>query len=223
MKTQTHTTPLNLATRTDAHSLDQALLLLAVLLAIIVGVPSALVRLALALVELVEHLLGDSVEKLLGVDPEQVPGLVEAVEDGALLVCALVDVRLLELLEELKRKLVLVGQRLLTDDGLHRCGVATDGVLGVQLVGHVTVVLASVALADGGLHETRQRGEDVDWRVNTLVVKLTVDEDLALGNVTSQIGNGVGDVCSRVSGASIVASKSSATHHRWAWSEWAPA
>ena len=220
MKTQTHSASLNFTTRTDTHNLDQALLL-AVGLTIIV--PSALGRLALALVELVEHLLGDSVEQLLGVDPEQVPGLVEAVEDGALLVRALVDVRLLELLEELERQLVLIGQRLLADDGLHRCGVAADGVLGVQLVGHVAVVLAGVALADGRLHQTRERGEDVDWRVDTLVVELTVDEDLALGNVTSQIGNGVGDVYSlKVSNASIILGKIPPTHHRWAWSEWAP-
>jgi len=214
MKTQTLSTPLDPATGTYNYNLDQALLLAILLLAIIVGVPSTLVRLALALVELVEHLLGDSVEKLLGVDPEQVPGLVEAIEDGALLVCALVDVRLLELLEELERKLVLVGQRLLTDDGLHGCGVATDGVLGVQLVGHVAVVLASVALANSGLHQTRERGKDVNWRVDTLVVKLTVNEDLTLGNVTSQIRNGVSDVCRKVSGAPIISSAFRATHHR---------
>lgn len=185
MKTQSHST---------SHlCLDQALLLLAVLLATI-SVPSALVRLALALVELVKHLLGDSVQQLLGVDSEQVPGLVKTVEDGALLVRALVNVGLLELLKEFKRELVLVGQSLLTDDSLHGRGVTTDGVFGVKLVGDVAVVLAGVAFANGGLHQTRKRGKNVDGRVDTLVVKLTVNEDLALGNVTSQIGNRVGDV-----------------------------
>jgi vacuolar-type H+-ATPase subunit B/Vma2 len=29
-----------------------------------------------------------------------------------------------------------------------------NGVLGVQLVGHISVVLAGAALADGGLHQT---------------------------------------------------------------------
>ena len=57
------------------------------------------------------------------------------------------------------------------------------------------MVLARVALADGGLHETGERGQDVDGRVDTLVVELTVDKDLALGNVASQIGDGVGDIC----------------------------
>lgn len=44
------------------------------------------------------------------------------------------------------------------------------------------------------LHETGERGEDVDGRVNLLVVKLTIDEDLALSNVASQIGDGMGDI-----------------------------
>lgn len=49
-------------------------------------------------------------------------------------------------------------------------------------------------LLDCFLHETGERGEDVDGRVNLLVVKLTIDEDLALSNVASQIGNGMGDI-----------------------------
>lgn len=56
------------------------------------------------------------------------------------------------------------------------------------------MVATSVTLTDGGLHETGQRWEDVDWWVNTLVVELTIDEDLALGNVTGQVGDWVGDV-----------------------------
>lgn len=56
------------------------------------------------------------------------------------------------------------------------------------------MVFARVALTDGGFHETRERGEDVDGRVDALVVQLAVDEDLALGDVAGQIGNGVGDV-----------------------------
>jgi hypothetical protein len=51
-----------------------------------------------------------------------------------------------------------------------------------------------VALADGRLHETRERGKNVDWRVDTLVMELTVDENLTLGDVTGQIGNRVSDV-----------------------------
>jgi hypothetical protein len=56
------------------------------------------------------------------------------------------------------------------------------------------VILTGHALTNGGLHETRERRKDVDRRVDTLVVKLTVNEDLALGNVTGQIGDGVSNI-----------------------------
>ncbi|CRK49095.1 hypothetical protein BN1723_008386, partial [Verticillium longisporum] len=95
---------------------------------------------------------------------------------------------------ELERQLVLVGQSLLTDDSLHGRGVTTNSVLGVQLVGNIAVVLAGHALANGRLHETRERGKNVDGRVDTTVVHGSVDENLALRDVASQIGNGVGNV-----------------------------
>jgi len=56
------------------------------------------------------------------------------------------------------------------------------------------VVLASMAFADGGLHETGKGREDVDRWVDTFVVELTVDEDLAFSDVACEIGNGVGNV-----------------------------
>ena len=49
-------------------------------------------------------------------------------------------------------------------------------------------------LADGALHETGQRRQDVDRWVYLPVVQLTIDEDLALSNIPGEIGNGVGDV-----------------------------
>lgn len=45
------------------------------------------------------------------------------------------------------------------------------------------MVFARVAFADGGFHETGEGGEDVDGWVDAFVVELTVDEDLAFGNV----------------------------------------
>ena len=49
-------------------------------------------------------------------------------------------------------------------------------------------------LFNGFLHETGERGEDVDRRVDLLVVELPVDEDLSFGDVACQIGNGMGDI-----------------------------
>lgn len=78
-------------------------------------------------------------------------------------------------------------------------GIAPDGVLCVQLVRDVAVVFARVTLANGGLHETRQRWQNVDRWVDTLVMQLTVDKDLPFGDVTRQIRDGVGDVWRNVS------------------------
>ena len=49
-------------------------------------------------------------------------------------------------------------------------------------------------LADGALHETGQRRQDVDRWVYLPVVQLTIDEDLALRDVPGEIGNGVRDI-----------------------------
>lgn len=49
-------------------------------------------------------------------------------------------------------------------------------------------------LLDGLLHETGEGGQDVDGRVNLLVVQLPVDEDLSFRDVASQIRDGMGDV-----------------------------
>ena len=64
-----------------------------------------------------------------------------------------------------------------------------------QLIGDVRVVLARHALADGRLHETRQRRQHVDGRVDLPVVQLPVHVDLALRDVARQVRNRVGDVC----------------------------
>jgi len=58
------------------------------------------------------------------------------------------------------------------------------------------VVFAGVALADGGLHETGEGGEDVDGWVDTTVVKRAVDEDLTFGNVSSQVRDRMCDIWS---------------------------
>ena len=61
------------------------------------------------------------------------------------------------------------------------------------------MVFSCVAFADGGLHETGKGREDVDGWVDAFVVKLTVDEDLALGDVASQVGDGMCNIYTFVS------------------------
>jgi len=47
---------------------------------------------------------------------------------------------------------------------------------------------------NGGLHQSGERGEHVNWWVDLPVVKVTINEDLSLGNVTSQIWDGMSDI-----------------------------
>jgi len=56
------------------------------------------------------------------------------------------------------------------------------------------VILPGEFLSDGGLHKSGERGKNVDRRVDLSVVKLSVDEDLSLCDVTGKIGDGVGDI-----------------------------
>jgi hypothetical protein len=179
-------------------NVDQVLALALVVLGILATLLLILGRISTSptpLVVLVKDLSWDTVEQLLGVDAEQRPSEVERLVDGARFVRALSNEGAFELLEELERQLVFRGQGFLSDDGLHGGGVTANGILGVELVGHVAVVFPCAALADGGLHETGEGGQDVDGWVDTLVVELTVDEDLAFRDVTRQVGDRMCDVC----------------------------
>lgn len=64
-----------------------------------------------------------------------------------------------------------------------------------ELVRHIAVVLAGKLLADSALHKTRQRGQDIDRWVDLPVVQLTVDEDLALRDVTGKIWDRMRNIC----------------------------
>lgn len=64
-----------------------------------------------------------------------------------------------------------------------------------QLVRYITVVLPGQFITDGTLHQTRQGRQHIDGWVDLPVVQLTVDEDLSLGDVASQVGNWMCDIC----------------------------
>uniref|UniRef100_A0A2M4D215 Putative secreted protein n=1 Tax=Anopheles darlingi TaxID=43151 RepID=A0A2M4D215_ANODA len=150
-----------------------------------------------ARVELGQNRGRDTLEHLLREDTQQLPADVERFEHGTVLVVALRDEVLLELGQELQVQQIVGRQGFLTDHSLHGLHVLTDGVASVQLVGHIRVILARHALTDGGLHQTRQRRQHVDRRIDLSVVQLTIDVDLTLGNVTGQIGNRMGDIVVR--------------------------
>ena len=56
------------------------------------------------------------------------------------------------------------------------------------------MILPGHSLADGGLHQPGERGEDVDGRIDLSVVELPVHVYLALGNVPCQIRDGMSDI-----------------------------
>ncbi len=59
------------------------------------------------------------------------------------------------------------------------------------------MVFPGVAFADGGLHETGEGWQYVDGWVDTFVVELSVNEDLAFSDVACKIGNRMCDICRR--------------------------
>mmetsp|Transcript_34359 Transcript_34359/g.77378 ORF Transcript_34359/g.77378 Transcript_34359/m.77378 type:complete len:274 (+) Transcript_34359:236-1057(+) len=90
--------------------------------------------------------------------------------------------------------MILHGQGLLSNNCLHRQNILTHGIGGIKLVGDRAVVVTRHALTNGRLHETRQRWQHINRRENSLGVQLTIEVNLALGNVTSQVGNWVRDI-----------------------------
>ena len=129
------------------------------------------------------------------------------------LVVPLCDEIFLELAEELQVEKVVSCEGLLAHHGLHGlhvlpCGdkrellvktlswqpILTDGVAGVQLVGHIGVILPGHSLTNGRLHQPGERGQHVDGRIDLSVVELPVHVYLALGNVASQVRDGMSDV-----------------------------
>ena len=56
------------------------------------------------------------------------------------------------------------------------------------------MVGARVALAYAVLHQTRQRRQDADGRINALVVESPVKHYLTLGYISREVGDGVRDI-----------------------------
>lgn len=53
-----------------------------------------------------------------------------------------------------------------------------------QLVGDLSMITSCHSLTNSRLHQSRERGKDIDWRVHLSVVQLPVNIDLPFSNVT---------------------------------------
>mmetsp|Transcript_30746 Transcript_30746/g.82329 ORF Transcript_30746/g.82329 Transcript_30746/m.82329 type:complete len:468 (-) Transcript_30746:264-1667(-) len=153
-----------------------------------------LLDLSLAAVKLILDFGRDLLEHVLREDPQQCPCKVQGGEDVAVLVRTLRQELQFELVQELQIFVLVLAQGLFPDDGLHGFCVLALRVVGVQLIGHVAVVLASHPLADTRLHQPAKGRQHVDRRVDLPVVQGTVHEDLPLCNVPGQVRDGVRDV-----------------------------
>ena len=106
----------------------------------------------------------------------------------------LTDKRILKVVSELEVELILGSKSFLSHDSLHGHHILTSSVVGVQLVGHGVVVVTSHSLTNSRLHQTGQRGQHVNGRIDTALVQSTIQIDLTLGNVSREIGNRMGNI-----------------------------
>ena len=70
------------------------------------------------------------------------------------------------------------GKLILTDNGCQGTRISYLCIAGEQLVRYVLMIGSCVALTDTILHQTGKRRQNIDWRVNTLSMKLSVQNDL---------------------------------------------
>jgi len=125
---------------------------------------------------------------------EELPGEVQGLDDGPVLVRPLPDEAVLELVGELEEEPVPLGEGLLPDDRHEAAEVVPLGIGRIALVRDLLVVLPRMGGADPQVHEPGEGGEDVDRWVDSLPVEFTGDDELTLGDVAREVGDGVGDI-----------------------------
>jgi hypothetical protein len=59
------------------------------------------------------------------------------------------------------------------------------------------MVISGHSLTNSTLHQSGQRGEHVNRRINLLVVKGSINEDLSFGDISGKIGDGMGNIIIR--------------------------
>jgi len=107
-------------------------------------------------VELGQNGCRDSLQHLLREDSEKLPSNVKRLKDSAVLIVALCNEVLLKLAKELEIKQVVRCQSFLTNNCLHSLDILANGIAGIQLVGHIRVVLPGHTLPNSGLHQPGQ-------------------------------------------------------------------
>lgn len=145
-------------------------------------------------VELILDLVVDLGELLLLEKRKKVPSLIQGLEDSSVLVEALLNELSLESVVEKKVESILIGQSLLTDDGLHSLGILTLSVECVHLIGDLRMINSGETLTNSMLHESGERWQDIDRWINLSLMHVSINVDLSFGNISSKIGDRMGDI-----------------------------
>lgn len=102
--------------------------------------------------------------------PQEVPTLVQALENSPHVIRSLGDEFSLEVLQKLQIKQVFCIQCLFSHHCLHRQGVLSHRIAEIELVRDLLMIFSRPSLSNGTLHQTTQTRKHVDWRINVFVV-----------------------------------------------------
>mmetsp|Transcript_39085 Transcript_39085/g.89536 ORF Transcript_39085/g.89536 Transcript_39085/m.89536 type:complete len:265 (-) Transcript_39085:762-1556(-) len=149
---------------------------------------------AVSLVEHVLDLLWHFLQHVFWEDAQQLPSHIQRSENITFLVRSLSQKSGFKLLQEFQVQVVIVRQSFLSNNGFHCSCVDADGVVCVHLIRDVGMINSSHPLADARLHQSGQRWQHVNRRVDLPVVQTAVNKHLPLGDVAGQIRDRMGDV-----------------------------
>ena len=115
---------------------------------------------------------------------QKIPSFIKRIKDSSVFIIALVYKLFLKSVMELKIKLIFISKSFLTDDSLHGLGIFTLGVNSVHLVGNIWVIHSCHASTNSTLHQSWERWQHIDWRIDTSLMHVSVDVDLSFCNIS---------------------------------------
>ena len=63
-----------------------------------------------------------------------------------------------------------------------------------QLIGNIRMILTGQTRTNSTLHQTRKRGKYINRRINTTTMQTSININLTLSDITSQIRNWMGNI-----------------------------
>jgi len=130
-------------------------------------------------------------------ETEEGPSKIQTLEDISCIVRTLLKELTFKLFKELKIKSIIISKSFLTNDCLHGLSIFTNGIECIKLVRHFWVINSSETFSDSRLHETRERGQHIDWWIDLSVVEISINENLTFSNISCKIRNWMSNVIIR--------------------------